>query len=346
MASAEKIDDKALLHLALPLLNGQSQPNASALMEILRDVRLANLNIKTLGYDLARQLAQALPIPQETAPRTVGLMSKPCTQEDIESDWVAHWCRELHVPVVFHRKLWELAYVLQAIFENGHMQPGAKGLGFGCGVEPLPSYLAHHGVAVTMTDLPPEQAHAAGWVSTNQHAALARQAHFPHLVSEEAFNELVTLRNVDMNAIPRDLAGYDFCWSICALEHLGTLERGMRFIENSLRTLRPGGIAVHTTELNINSEGGTIDNWPTVLFQRKHFETLAERLRAQGHKVAELNFQYGSKPMDRFIDLPPYHHDLPKDMAEWIGDAAHLKLGVDGFVCTCFGIVVEKASDD
>jgi SAM-dependent methyltransferase len=196
-----------------------------------------------------------------------------------------------------------------------------------------------------MTDLPSEEARAAGWVATNQHAASINQAYHPHLVAEDVFHSRVSLRNVDMNAIPDDLRDYDFCWSICALEHLGTLENGTRFIENSLRTLRPAGLAIHTTELNIDAEGGTIDNWPTVLFQRRHFEALATRLREQGHDVAELNFHYGKKPMDRFIDLPPFHHDLPSDMAEWIGDPLHLKVGIDGFACTCFGIVVRKATD-
>lgn len=335
---------KSRPQLLLSLLNEKSQPNVNALTAQLRDISLSNLNIKTMGYDLARRLADALPVNRETAARHVGLGSKPCTQEDMESDWVAHWCGQLHTPVVFHRKLWELAYVLQAIYENGHMRPGARGLGFGCGTEPLPSYLAAQGVAVTVTDLPPDEAKAAGWVDTNQHAATLKEAFVKHLVAEDVFDALVDQRDVDMNAIPADLNGYDFCWSVCALEHLGSLQNGLSFIENSLKTLRPGGLSVHTTELNINAEGGTIDNWATVLFQRRHFETLAVRLRAQGHDVAELNFQYGQKPMDRFIDLPPHHHDLPQDMADWVGSPLHLKVGIDGFACTCFGIVVRKAS--
>lgn len=338
------IDEYLLQSVSASLLNERSQPNATPLMEILRDVRLANLNIKTLGYDLARQLAEALPANRETQAQAIGLLSKPCTQADMEADWVAHWCSQLHIPVVFHRKLWELAYVLQAIYENGYMRPNTRGLGFGCGVEPLPSYLAQVGAQITMTDLPTEEAQAAGWIDTNQHVALAKQAFFPALVSEKEFDERVTLRNVDMNAIPDDLVDYDFCWSICALEHLGSLDKGLAFIENSLRTIRPGGLSVHTTELNINSAGGTVDNWPTVLFQRQHLEQLAAKLREQGHYVAELNFQYGDKPMDRFIDLPPYHHNLSADMAQWLGDPAHLKVGVDGFVCTCFGLIIRKAA--
>lgn len=327
----------------LSLLNEQSQPNINALTEVARNIPLAHLNFKMFGYDVARSLVDALPVYQETVARHVGLQSKPSIQADIESDWCAHWCGQLQIPVVFHRKIWELAYALQAIYENGHLRAGARGLGFGCGVEPLPSYLAAHGVSVTMTDLAPAEAQAAGWAHTNQHASSLKAAFQPHLVDEGRFDEHVSLRYVDMNAIPADLNGYDFCWSICAFEHLGSIDKGMAFIENSLKTLRPGGLSVHTTELNINPEGPTIDNWATVLFQRRHFEALATRLRAQGHYVADLDFFLGDKPMDRFVDLPPYHHDLPAAIGEWIGHPQHLKVAVDGFASTCFGIVVRKA---
>ncbi len=57
-----------------------------------------------------------------------------------------------------------------------------------------------------------------------------------------------------------------------------------------MRTLKPGGLAVHTTEFNFLDEEHTIDNWPTVLYQRAHFERLAEALRADGHRVAPLDF--------------------------------------------------------
>lgn len=337
--STEELDK---LRLTLSLLNDQSQPNINALTEAVRNIPLAYLTIKMFGYDLARSLVDAVPPPGDTAARHVGLTCRPSRQIDLESDWTAHWCRELQTPLVFHRKLWELAYVLQAIHENGHLREGARGLGFGCGVEPLPSYLAARGVAVTMTDLPPEAAEAAGWVDTRQYAADAGMAFHPHLVSRDRYDEKVSLRWVDMNAIPAVLSDYDFCWSICALEHLGSIEQGSAFIENTLATLKPGGLSVHTTEFNITADGPTIDHWPTVLFQRRHIEALAARLTAQGHEVAPLDFFLGDRPLDRFIDLPPFHHDLPQDLADWIGTPQHLKVAVDGFAATCFGILVRK----
>ena len=329
--------------LSLELTTRDHHPNATKLNAAVRNIDLISLNIKAFGYDLARQLAAAVPPRTNTAPVRIGLRSKPSVQADLEADWAAHWCAQLHCPVVFHRKIWEFCFVLQALHEAGLITPGSRGLGFGCGQEPIPSYLAAHGVAVTVTDQAPEAAEASGWTATGQYTAGLDLAFQPHLVDRATFDRLVSFQVADMNAIDDTLVDYDFCWSICALEHLGSLDAGARFVENSLKTLRPGGISVHTTEFNIRADGPTIDHWPTVLFQRSHFEALAERLRAQGHEVAPLDFETGDKPMDRFIDLPPWGHDLPADFAQRHGRSDHLKVSVDGFPATCFGLLVRKA---
>ena len=146
-----------------------------------------------------------------------------------------------------------------------------------------------------------------------------------------------------MNDIPADLTGYDFCWSLCALEHLGSIDCGLAFIENSLKTLRPGGTAVHSMEFNIDPNGPTIDNWPTVFFQRKHMEALAERLGAAGHRVAALDFHLGDKPLDHFIDVPPWGNYAKGHLSDWLGQPCHLKVAADGFVVSCFGVIVTKS---
>ena len=341
---APVMSDHEKIAALVALLNDKSQPNLNALSILVRNIDLMALNIKSMGYDLARTMAAALPVHDGSIARHVGLSCKASTQNDLESDWVAHWCAELKVPVLYHRKLWELGYILQAVYENGHLRSGARGLGFGCGSEPMASYFASHGARVTITDLPADDSRAREWSQTRQHAAEIDAAYHPALVDREQFNALVDYRSVDMNDIPDDLRDYDFCWSMCAFEHLGSLAQGLDFVENSLATLRPGGMAVHTTEFNINPAGPTIDNWPSVLFQRHHFEALAERLRARGHHVAPFDFDTGDKPLDRFIDLPPWHDGTLEAISVGLGQPYHLKVGVDGFISTCFGLVITKAS--
>ena len=46
-----------------------------------------------------------------------------------------------------------------------------------------------------------------------------------------------------MNEVPSDLGPCDFVWSSCALEHLGSPEKGMEFALASARLLAPGGSA-------------------------------------------------------------------------------------------------------
>lgn len=337
------LDDLELYRL-VKLTNDASQPNINALNERLKHVDAMALTLKFFGYELAKTLAEALPKRTGLSPARIGLHCKASTQQDLESDWVAYWLSQLQVPVFFHRKLWELAYVLQALWERDRIKPGLRGLGFGCGIEPLPSYFADKGVKVTVTDLEPAASEGKGWSDSNQHTATIDHVFHANLVSRERFDANVALRYVDMNAIPADLRDYDFCWSICSLEHLGSIQKGLDFIRNSLDTLKVGGVAVHTTEFNFAHENETVDNWPTVLFQKKHFQAIADRLTSEGHTVAPLDFSIGSKPLDKFIDMPPWDVHMNEQMkTDWSG-SAHIKVAIDGFPSTCFGLIVTKGA--
>ena len=302
------------------------------------------LNLKSYGYDLARSLAPGLArVDASGEPRPHGLGWRATTQADVESAWFAHWCHELRIAPIYHRKIWEYAYVLQVLWEAGMLRPGLRGIGFGCGEEPLPSYLASKDLQVTVTDLDPERSRGTGWMETGQHASTLGKVHKPELVDRERFSRLVGLEYVDMNHIPPGLDGkHDFCWSICAMEHLGSIEAGLAFVEGSLRTLKPGGVAVHTAEFNYLSDTVTLETGVTVLYLRRHFEALRERLVAAGHVVGAVDYATGEGPMDRFIDLPPFPHQLGPD-AGWMATGHHLKLTVQEFPSTCFGMVVRRA---
>jgi hypothetical protein len=198
---------------------------------------------------------------------------------------------------------------------------------------------------MTVTDLDPIEVQGKGWAETGQHTDSLDKAWHKELVQRETFDKHVALRYVDMNAIPEDLAGFDFCWSICALEHLGSIRKGLDFIRNSLNTLKSGGWAVHTTEFNFLHDTATIDNWVTVLFLRKHFEQLKVEIENDGHYVAPMDFNVGAQPLDRFVDIPPYSFGegfLNRELWVQSNQAAHLKLSIDGYASTCFGIVVQK----
>lgn len=328
----------ALLRLTAP---GSSTPNINELWAVAKDLTALKLNVKYFGYELAKALQAALPPISPGGPFQIALRSKPSTQADLEADWTRYWTAELRATHIIHRKIWELAYVLQTLWQLGKIAPGMRGLGLGCGEEPIPSYLASKGCLITATDLPPDDQRAKEWAETTQLATLEK-LHHPHLVDKETFRKNVTFRAMDMTAIPNDVRGYDFCWSICAFEHLGSIEAGAQFMENVIDTLKPGGVSVHTTEFNFANDHETIDNWPTVLFQGKHLADIARRLEAKGCRVMPLDLDVGSRPLDRFIDIPPYAHDTHGAISRWSSDAAHIKLTVDGFPSTCFGFIAVK----
>lgn len=326
------------------IVNPYSQPNINALWDVAKDITPAHLILKSLGQDLAERLRSALPARTGLQPQHVGIKSKATTQADLESDWAAYWLSEYKIPLIFHRKLWEVCFLNQALYEHGMINPGRRGLGFGCGVESFPSYFASRGVYVVVTDAPPDHAQTAGWTKGTQYASNLETLHKRELVSHDEFDKHVTHRFVDMNAIPPDLRDFDFCWSICALEHLGSIAKGLDFIENSLETLRPGGVAVHTTEFNFLDDEDTVDNWVTVYYQRKHFVDLRNRLEANGHKIAPLDFDVGNSILDKFIDLPPFRQNAKTETElSWLKNEPHLKVSSDGFVVTCFGLVITKA---
>jgi len=308
--------------------NDQHQPDLNFLNErLLFAADAVRLNIKNLGYEYARSLRDKLIIPENLSPQKIGLKSKACQQCDIECVWFLYWCQQLHTPVVYHRKLWEFCYILQALYEHDCLTPGRKGLGFGCGEEPLPSLLAAYDIAITATDLDPGESAAQGWIETNQNMTSLEKIWHPGLCTRELFDKNVSLQYINMNAIPDHLEGkYNFCWSACALEHLGSIKNGLQFIENSLKTLVPGGISIHTTEFNYVEDEETIDNYGTVLFRKRDFEELFARLTAANHEVAVLDFSVGSDFLDRFIDLPPYNSKIYAHTQD-----AHLKLLIDGF---------------
>ena len=256
-------------------------------------------------------------------------VSQACTQSQLAEPAYAYWCSRIREAPKTHRKQWEFCYILQALSRSGAMSPGLRGLGFGVGEEPLTALFAAYGVEVMATDLAPERAHELGWTATDQHARDKEILNSRGICEAEAFERLVTFRNVDMNAIDAGLVDFDFCWSACALEHLGSIELGLSFIENSLKCLKPGGIAVHTTELNCGSDDETIDHAETVLFRQRDLTALARKLRRAGHQL-DVNFTLGNQQFDQHIDVPPYSSNN------------HLKLELSGHVTTSFGFLVLK----
>lgn len=252
------------------------------------------------------------------------------TEEQFYSPAFKFWCSELKQSHKFHRKLWEFCYILQVLYKYGYLQPGKKGIGFGVGSEPLPALFAKYGCEIVATDQDFESALNQGWAIRNQPLSNLDRLNQDGICPQDQFIKLVSFRTADMRKIDKNLRGFDFTWSACSLEHLGSLEAGLDFIEESMKCLKKGGIAVHTTEFNVSSDNDTISKGATVLYRKQDIIRLTRELEALGYEVLPLNFNLGNGNFDNYVDVAPYHSD------------PHLKLKIGEYTCTSFGIVVIK----
>jgi len=212
------------------------------------------------------------------------------------------WFSRIGVQVNMDRKSWEYAFILNAIRTYAACGEGARGLGFGCGREFMPSILAAEGAEIVATDYVGEEMSASGW-----EARSINDLFFERYLDRETFDKRVTFRHQDMNVIDDDLRDFDFVWSTGSLEHIGGHSNGMRFVEEAMRCLKPGGIAVHTTEFTISSETASYDSPSISFYCRRDIEALAERLIEAGHMIV-LNFDRGTTLADTHVDVSPYHH--------------------------------------
>lgn len=258
------------------------------------------------------------------------LKSSICKQEDIESENFKSWSRlwGWNEPLFYHRKNWEWSFICQALYERDKLGRDLKGCGFAVGKEPLSSVFTSMNSFITASDAPSENTQSKNWLETNQFSNRKDDVYFDGICEKSIFDSRVLFEEIDMNNIPIKDNEFDFIWSSCSIEHLGSLRNGIDFVLNSLSYLKPGGVAVHTTEFNVSSNDGTLDSDSVVLYRKKDIENLALILKNHNCKV-ELDFSLGKKERDFEVSLPPFLEP-------------HLRLNLNGYEATSFGLIIEK----
>lgn len=264
-------------------------------------------------YDWDWWVARKVPLYEVT--------SKFCVRSDFDQPWHAQWIKRLGLTGKLLRKEWEHTHISKALDERGLLAPGHRGLGFGVGKEPLVAAYASTGCSIVATDLSSE-----AWKTLDWATSLNSRGHCP----AAEFEQRVTTRPLDMNSLDRDLTGFDFAWSACSLDHLGTLWHSERFILNSLNCVRPGGWCVHTAEYSLDPraprEGGT------VYFTQSSLQRLIDTIQRLGHRVERIDWNLGNRSDDNHVDRPP-----------WPGP--HLKLIGDGVVATSVLLIIQRQHD-
>lgn len=262
------------------------------------------------------------------------LISRCCRADDFEDPLFISALKELHMfdEKLRHRKEWEFAYISRVLQSKELLHEGKRGLGFAVGKEPLASYFASKGVVIRASDLAPTDVSALGWLKSGQNAnGDVNEIFHPELCDERVFREKVFYRNIDMNEIPDDEFNFDFCWSSCAIEHLGSIELSKSFLKKSLAVLNPGGISVHTTEFNLSSDDNTVTEGRSVIWRKRDLLEIQKWMLSNNCKM-EISFQRGNRESDKYIDTPPH----------FIKSPYHLCLMQDGYITTSFAIIIEK----
>src|ERR1700730_1971479 len=257
------------------------------------------------------------------------LTSMVCQRAHFDEPWFTYWAErfgESQAPAgKLHRKPWEWVVVAQALASRGMLVPGRRGCGFAVGREPMASLFASMGVDVLATDLGADGDTAAEWSASNQHAAGLDALHWPSVVDRPTFDEHVQFMPQDMRALQPDALGtFDFIWSACSFEHLGSLDAGLEFVLRSTEFLKPGGVAVHTTEINMSSLEETLATGNSVIYRQKDINELELRLRGIGCGLERPDYFGGTAIEDIEYDYEPY----------FANGRHHIRLLCDRFVTT------------
>jgi hypothetical protein len=263
-----------------------------------------------------------------------GLTSQLVTYKQMTEPVYEKWLEEMKEENYHNRKQWEYVFILQALKEHGMLREGKRGLGFGVGSEPIAAVLAKYGVEIVATEINIEKKNDRGWIKGRDVASELQTLNRWGICDTEKFHHLVSFKDVDMNYIPEDLWDFDFNWSSCALEHLGNMDLCTEFIFKSLETLKPGGVAVHTTEFTL-AKKLTVKEGFTIFFRESDIREIERRLTAEGHKIT-VNFHKGNTIHDWMIDIPPYK----KENHIKLLISKHWKL----LVATSLGLIIQKKS--
>jgi len=270
--------------------------------------------------------------PIALVPSALPFTSTLCQQVHFSLDQYRFWAKAMKESPKYLRKQWEFIYIAQVLYERSMLKGGMKGLAFGVGREPLPALFASFGCDIVATDQSLAGAVDAGWVRSAEHSTDLSGLNDRGICTERMFTELVSFAELDMNFIPASFSDkFDFCWSACALEHLGSLEHGLKFVRRSLDTLKPGGVAVHTTEFNLSSNDATINDPTLCLFRQCDIEQLIREVESDGFIVDPIDWTVGRGFAETVVDLPPYGRGEP-----------HIRLRLGEFDCTSIGLIIAK----
>jgi SAM-dependent methyltransferase len=238
----------------------------------------------------------------------------------------------------FHRKQWEFAMILLALRRCGVLRPDAVGLSMGAGKERLLYAVAHNVRRVVATDLydPGTEWDKARTADPDRY--IKDDKPFP--VDDAKLEGLC----MDMRSLSFEDATFDFCYSSCAIEHIGGREDFLKHLSEAHRVLKPGGVYALTTELHYGPE--TIEHPHNYYFSPGYLRDLV----AASDFSADPEIDAGIAHHRINYPLPPNLDSLcfegPDRLGNrLLGEAPHVQLLLGRHPFTSVSVVLRKGGE-
>ncbi|MBX2990897.1 MAG: class I SAM-dependent methyltransferase [Bacteroidetes bacterium] len=247
--------------------------------------------------------------------------------------------KELREVPRFHRKQWEFAMIVQALRDCGKLEPETYGLSMGGGKELVAYAIARHVRQLVITDLY-EMNTSWDCAKTESPDGFIRENR-PFPVDDAKLKAL----RMDMRDLQFPDNTFDFCYSTCAVEHIGGREDFLKHFNEVARVLKDDGVYVFTTEVLYGNE--PIKDEHNYVFS---FPFLADILAESG-LVAENLF-------DARISHHTIHRPIPSNLinlsysaetnlpGKFMQESVHLQLlrGKHPFTCGIFTLRKKKTA--
>jgi SAM-dependent methyltransferase len=252
-------------------------------------------------------------------------LNKLCYVEDWKNSEVREILYEihkLHQKGFIHRKDWEWCLGIIALRRFDKLNRNSIAIGIGSGTEPIPFYLANKIQHVYATDLYEKDNKWKRAAPSDFPENSKPYAPFPYR------EDSLTVLRMDGTKLEFPSESFDIAFSFSSIEHFGGKNHAgaLRCLREIERVLKPGGLAVITTEYIINHK-----EHPEFFNRRTIYSDLIgklERLKL----VEPLDLRMTTKTLDTVMGL----YDTVEN------DHPHILLRVKEILLTSIMLVFQK----
>jgi SAM-dependent methyltransferase len=188
-----------------------------------------------------------------------------------------------------HRKAWEWVHGLYGLRRLGFLDDQTRALGVGAGKEHVIYYLANHVRRVIATDIYGEGGFKDDTAPREMLTHPQKYAPFPYR------HDRLSVRHMNGRKLDFDADSFDVVFSFSSIEHFGGHIAAAEAVREMGRVLRPGGVAVISTELILNG-----------LQHKEYFlphEIISELVEASGLRlVEEIDFTVSERTLRQPVD--------------------------------------------